>query len=177
MSYKAIDVANHLLNIFRDDEDGITNLKMNKLLYYAQGFSFQRLGRELFSEDIEAWGLGPVVPSVYHAFQEYGKSRIPIDDSCDLVELDINDCELLVDVLREYGIYTGGRLKDMTHKEGGPWKKNYIAKEHIVIPKTDIKSYFQNQEPQLEKFDILEHLDSPVVDLDNAKLNSKDWVW
>ena len=59
---KAIDIANYLLELFKFDEDGLTNLKLNKLLYYVQGCSYQRFNRPLFEDEIEAWNYGPVIP-------------------------------------------------------------------------------------------------------------------
>ncbi len=50
---KAIDIANIFLELFKFDEEGLTNLKLNKLLYYAQGCSYQRRNKPLFKDDIE----------------------------------------------------------------------------------------------------------------------------
>lgn len=58
------------------DDDFITNLKLNKLLYYAQGAYLARTGRPLFNEQIEAWAYGPVVPSIYRKYKVCGKNPI-----------------------------------------------------------------------------------------------------
>lgn len=50
----------------------VTNLKLQKLLYYAQGFHLAVYGEPLFEEEIQAWAHGPVIPSVYNRLKRYG---------------------------------------------------------------------------------------------------------
>ena len=67
---KAIDVAKFFIEIVANtpNEDAMTNLRLNKLLYFAQAGSISSLGYTLIEEDFEAWDLGPVVKSVYKTF-------------------------------------------------------------------------------------------------------------
>src|SRR5688572_18511108 len=76
----ALDVAKYLLSL-QDEEvgDSISNLKLQKLLYYAQGFHLAEHGRALFEERIEAWQHGPVIPTVYPEFKDYGRGGLPSD--------------------------------------------------------------------------------------------------
>ena len=75
---KAIDVANFFIDLYNSVPEGqVTNLSLNKLLYFAQGHSLAENGKPLFDEPIEAWQYGPVVPSVYHTFKKHRRSRIP----------------------------------------------------------------------------------------------------
>ena len=145
---KAIDIANYLLELFKFDEDGLTNLKLNKLLYYVQGCSYQRFNRPLFEDEIEAWNYGPVIPNVYKTFKPCGSNRIqPPGISVDLDDDEIN---LLLDVAREYGQYSGSGLVTMTHRNGSPWHQVYKDGErNTIIPKNLIKTYFQNNEKKL----------------------------
>lgn len=55
----------------------MTNLRLQKLLYFLQGFSFQRFDLPLFPDRLEAWTYGPYVDSVYGNFMGYGKGVIP----------------------------------------------------------------------------------------------------
>ena len=64
------DVAQYFLA--KADEDAgdlMSNLKLQKLVYYAQGFALVLLEKPLFPERIEAWIHGPVVP---HAISTAG---------------------------------------------------------------------------------------------------------
>ena len=71
MAYKALDIANKLLAKATDvcGGDLMSNMKLQKMLYYEQGYHLAAFGTPLFDEDIEAWMYGPVVPCVYEHFK------------------------------------------------------------------------------------------------------------
>ena len=69
-----IGLANEQAN--NEQGDMMTNLRLQKLLYFAQGWHLARYGKPLFDDDIEAWQYGPVVPSVYNAYKQYGRGGI-----------------------------------------------------------------------------------------------------
>ena len=85
MTYKALDIAKKLILKAQNDEpnggERLTNLKLQKLLYYQQGYHLAAFGTPLFSEDVEAWMYGPVVPTVYDVFSAYGSSALPVVES------------------------------------------------------------------------------------------------
>ncbi len=64
MAYKALDIANKLLSHAANSGEGelMSNMKLQKMLYYQQGFHIAYFNTPLFDEDIEAWMYGPVVP-------------------------------------------------------------------------------------------------------------------
>lgn len=116
------DVANYFLaKVNPEFGDLISNLKLQKLVYYAQGFSLAILGEPLFDEPIEAWEHGPVVPELYHAYKGYGAEPIPpvsfaiIDGVFDEEQLDV-----LEQVHAVYGQFSAWKLRNMTHEEK-PW--------------------------------------------------------
>lgn len=69
MSISAINVANAFIS-FTEPEKGdlISNLKVQKMLYYVQGYHLALYDDRFFNEEIMAWQYGPVVPDVYHYF-------------------------------------------------------------------------------------------------------------
>lgn len=123
--------------------DGMTNLRVNKLLYFAQGYSLAKYGKPLFNEQIEAWDHGPVVPSVYHAYKGFGKNVI--EDTSPQRELfsDENYNILLNIYSAARSISTKG-LVDYTHKKDAPWYDVYYTKNNKggIIPQEDIRRYF-----------------------------------
>lgn len=150
---KAMDVANFLLELFKFDEERLTNLKLNKLLYYAQGCSYQRYGKPIFSDEIEAWQYGPVIPDVYKKFQPCGKN--PIQDFDAVYDMTDDEKDLLIDVAREYGRFSGSGLVTMTHKKGTPWEITYKPQEkNIIIPKELIAKYFRGEESNLPTLNL-----------------------
>ena len=60
---KSIQVANAFILRHGSDID-ITNLVLNKLVYFAQVESLRETGKPLFEDKIEAWPYGPVERNV-----------------------------------------------------------------------------------------------------------------
>jgi uncharacterized phage-associated protein len=121
----AINVALFFLQLAdaEDEPEKLSHLRLQKLLYYAQGWSLALRDTVLFSDRIEAWAHGPVVPSVYPSFASYGNGVIPVEvfpfDSEE--ELEKDDRELIEAVWNAYKPYSALSLREMTHKEP-PWR-------------------------------------------------------
>ncbi|MDA8325367.1 MAG: DUF4065 domain-containing protein [Nitrospiraceae bacterium] len=75
-SIHALDVARYFLSKANEEGDLITNLKMQKLLYYAQAWHLVNFDEPLFIDHINAWNLGPVVADVYREFKKFGAGPI-----------------------------------------------------------------------------------------------------
>lgn len=146
---KAIDVANFFIDIANsnpENDDCITNLRVNKLLYFAQGYSLARRNKPLFDEDMQAWQYGPVVPDVYYAFRPCGRERISDvsgNYSSDIFSSD--ELELLIDIVREYGKYSTSALINFAHRKGTPWESVFDKTSNNIIPKDLLKEYFSKQ--------------------------------
>lgn len=142
--YTALDIAkwfinynDRLRNIDNEDTDNISNLKLQKLLYYAQGVYVALKGVPLFNDDIVAWTHGPVVESVYQEYKQYGSSGITekYDDVC----IDSETEKILIEVYNVFGQYSAWGLRNMTHEET-PWKE---TRKNGVIYIDKIKDYFK----------------------------------
>lgn len=127
MAYKALDIAKMLINKAASDDGGdlLTNLKLQKLLYYEQGFHLAYFGTQLFEENIEAWQYGPVVPDVYNYFKKYGKNVIEPEE-CGIQISDKEECALFDEVYSVYGKYSAFGLMNMTHSES-PWASTHVG--------------------------------------------------
>lgn len=145
---RAMDIASAYIKLANSLEyDSIDNLKLNKMLYFAQGHCLARLGRSLFDDDIEAWQHGPVVGEVYRAYKPCGSRPIEIAVSdFDQAKLSSEELELLADVYSRYGKFTGRALEAMTHEKGTPWSKCYLPGRNVVIELQDIKEYFSKED-------------------------------
>ena len=120
------DVADYLL--FKLDEeagDTISNLQLQKLIYYAQGFSLAINHEPLFDENLTAWQHGPVCIPLYNKYKEYGAGAIPVPDELDLDKFSKEDQELLDEVYDVYGQFSAWKLRNMTREEA-PWKETPI---------------------------------------------------
>lgn len=120
MPVPALDVARYLVE-HADAEDDLSNLKLQKLCHYAQGFALAVWGRELFDEPVERWQHGPVVSVVYHAYKHWDRARItePTDGE---PLADEQARELLDAVYKHYSQYSAWALRERTHREP-PWKE------------------------------------------------------
>ena len=153
----ALKTANFFIYLMPEDENELTNLKINKLLFYAQGHFLKHFSKPLFGDEIQVWQYGPVVLTVYHHFKGYGKNvlnSLPKDFS--LSDYSDDEKELLVDVAREYGQYTGEALKTKTHEESTPWSNVYDPNvRNITIGIDSIEEYFSLQpDIKLKDFNI-----------------------
>ena len=119
-----LDIARYF--IMRAYEDGIeaemTNMKVQKLLYYVQSLHLALYNELLFEEEIQAWRYGPVCPPAYKFYSDFEAKQLPIPRKESLLQLPSKTTELLEEIWRYFGGYHAYRLSDMTHGEF-PWKK------------------------------------------------------
>lgn len=151
----AIDVADFFIDLANHTVDEImTNLRVNKLLYYAQAYSLVRFGKPLFPDNIQAWKYGPVVPPIYQKFRVAGGSPIhEVSEDYSPDKFTRDEISLLLDVAREYGQYSSPKLIRLTHVPGGPWEQVYHHGERgTVIPTESIREYFSHN--PLPKFEL-----------------------
>lgn len=139
------DVAKYFLSkVDEEVGDGISNLKLQKLVYYAQGFHLAIHGDPLFSDRIEAWEHGPVVPELYHAYKAHGSGNIPPPGDFDPETLDPEVTRLLDDVYSVFGQYSAWKLRNMTHEEQ-PWKEAcQESTRGRVISHGALRAYFKD---------------------------------
>lgn len=133
---RAIDVASAFVSLL-GKEARPTNLKVNKLVYYAQVESLRRRGTTLFDDRIEAWQYGPVVPAVYRAFRDFGRAPItaaPVENP----NATTDEMAVIAYVSRTYGKMTPYDLVSMTHRDGGAWSRVYSPIHDNEITVADI---------------------------------------
>lgn len=139
--------ANYMVYIMGEAFDDLTNMKINKLLYFAQGHYLKKYGVPMFQDKIEAWDHGPVVPQVYSTYKSCGDKPIQGYDKAAVAGISPEAEEILYDVARTYGKYTASALRNMTHVVGSPWDQVYRGnRTHVEIPLPLIQNYFAEQE-------------------------------
>ncbi len=116
----AHDVAKYFVSLVDEEAgDSISNLKLQKLLYYAQGVHLVLHNEPLFPEPIEAWTHGPVVPHVYRQYKQHGGEPIPVE-KVDLEKYSGPVREILDEVNDVFAQFSALKLRAMTHNEA-PW--------------------------------------------------------
>jgi len=126
-------VANYFIDRSRKDHVALTNLSMQKLVYFAYGWIMGYTNERLFYDRIEAWRHGPVVPSLYHQLKQYGHNQI----SRKLVDYDYDKKEffswnirketalrkMMRKVWNRYKALPPQAMTALTHKPGTPWSE------------------------------------------------------
>ncbi|MDR1041261.1 MAG: DUF4065 domain-containing protein [Deltaproteobacteria bacterium] len=133
----AIAVANWFIGQNAEQPSGLTHLKLQKMLYLAQGWHLAYFDVPLFEDPIEAWKYGPVVRSVYFALRSRAKNEIisaPIEGyvfrggvdyeplgTPEMVFRDDSVREFMESVWDTYREKSAWQLVGMTHAKGSPW--------------------------------------------------------
>ena len=115
----ASKVARYILAEAHRHGIAITNLKLQKLLYYCQGWHLAFEGEVFFQDRIEAWIHGPVVPPVFREYKEHRWNPIP-PPQCAIDLLPSQTSDHIDQVMDAYGALTGPQLEALTHREA-PW--------------------------------------------------------
>ena len=142
---EALEVSKYFLSKTTNEDyengEGISNLKLQKLLYYSQKAYYSIYGEALFDDKIQAWTHGPVVYDVYHNFKKYGNKKIDIIEEKDFIEnkKEVDKNLLVLDFIWEkYGEYEAWALSNKTHEEKA-YKVHYFEGCNSDIPLEDLK--------------------------------------
>ena len=124
----ALSIAAYFVELAgENNENDLTNLKLQKLLYFAQCDHLKKHGEPLFSDTIEAWPYGPVVPAVYDAYKSCGAFPITVFDAPEDVgttEALENDTKTFVRTIWDrFGRFSASYLVSLTHQKNGPWDR------------------------------------------------------
>ncbi|WP_267523572.1 Panacea domain-containing protein [Campylobacter sp. MG1] len=133
----ALQYAKNVLNFCNYRGIYISNLQLQKILYFLQMQSYKDTNRSLFSDDFLAYPYGPIIYDVYIQYSIYGARNIfenfeSYDNSLSKKQ------ELLVYKCATMPSY---QLVNISHKSGGAWDKTYRNRNGIgsVIRKELIK--------------------------------------
>lgn len=150
--YDALTIAKWIINEIHPEP-----LKLQKLLYLAQGYSYAFYDRPLFKEDLEGWVHGPVVRNVYDMFKNYQYNSI--NTNFEVQELDDEAKDIINYVIKNFGKYDAKYLEKISHEQE-PW---ILSREGLdpdersdkTISKESIANYFINEvfQPEMEKWD------------------------
>ncbi|GEM_PF-451424 len=142
-------IAHNNAVIRYNSADDISNLKIQKLLYYAQGCALASLGKALFDDPLIAWKHGPVVESVYRKYQKYGRQGIQETPELPLLSPDIEI--LLINIYNAFGKYSAWELANLTHRED-PWRETPLNQPISLVL---IKNYFMAHYSDINRPSIL----------------------
>lgn len=148
---KVFDVCHYLVNRGISEQKPLTNISLQKILYFAQGFYLAETGgQRLFSDKIYAWEYGPVIKSVYHQYKRFGNNQITSAQTFPWRKSSLNTFQIsfLEDIWDSFKDYAPFALVEMTHKVNSPWYKivydqyNGDVPRDVEIPIDMMTEYF-----------------------------------
>lgn len=151
MSYPASLIAYAFVKKGIAEGKPVTQMKLQKMVYFAHGYHLAKYGVPLIEEGFEAWRFGPVVPSIYHTYKLYGSGEIRDADLIATAEFHENNLSSLSPTAWEAINYTWEATKDIsavrlstwTHKAGSPWAEAFKPNVNsIPISNQKIGEYF-----------------------------------
>lgn len=122
MSYNVLDISYFIINKHNElcKNRGITNLRLQKLLYFTQCNFIIEKNKPCFEEKIVAWPYGPVVVEAYDKFKIYGNLKITTNYDYEKIDIDDKDKEYIIDVIKNFKYMNDFELVDLTHNQS-PW--------------------------------------------------------
>ncbi len=125
----------------------ITNLQLQKILYIAHMlYAGRNDGRQLIEDEaFEAWGYGPVLPSVYRHVSAFGNRPIKnVFHRVPDIPADSEEHKLITDAVDRLGKMDPFRLVEITHEPGSAWHRNYFpGVMGVDIPQSDVVAEYQ----------------------------------
>lgn len=121
--HHARDVAAELIRLASSSEaaDHLTHLRLEKLLYYVQGWSLAFRDRPMFRGQIQAWQHGPVAVDAWHAFKAFNQRLILDSDVEEVGGLPLPDRMFIAAVWEAKKHLSASALWQQTHDEQ-PWR-------------------------------------------------------
>src|SRR5699024_5022766 len=144
--YRAMQIANYVVHLALEKGITVTNLHLQKILYYLQAESLFRTGKPLFEDSIGKWSLGPVVSNVYHEYKEYGSQ--PIRGIADEIVFDEETMDINF-VHFELNDISRGTRDNITHSAISLLQQNafdLVDKTHEHSPWSDFRDRIESGE-------------------------------
>ena len=146
LKYSADDIAGWFIDFNKryvetEEAELLSPMKLQKLLYYAQGALLAIDDIILFEDEIEVWEHGSVVPSVYHNYKKYGAGGIEKKEAATEAVFDEHTNAMLFGIYEKYGKYSAAQLRKMTHREP-PYIQACEDEKSKIISKESIQEYF-----------------------------------
>lgn len=142
--YDALKVAEYVIKYSTLKGTPVSNLRLQKVLYFIQAEFMVSTNNVCFNDKIEAWDLGPVVPTVYRKYKIFGASSIPVDNKDNENVIKNKDVKMINETIDNCNKYSTSTLVEITHNQD-PWIKargSYLSK--VISPKS-LYEYFKEE--------------------------------
>jgi uncharacterized phage-associated protein len=151
-------IANAVLDLADDRGFAITNMALNKLVYFAHGWYLALYDEPLTASPFEAWQFGPVHPTLYRQFKPNEERPIRgrafildvatggmIRAAYDLTARESGHLEQMAEF---YGAMSAAKLSAISHEPGAPWDRIWNgsgARPGMIISDSVTASYYKSK--------------------------------
>ena len=151
MAYSASAIAYAFVKKGIEEGNYVTQMKLQKLVYFAHGYHRARYAEPVMKEEFEAWKFGPVVQSIYQDYKLYGSEHI-IDtglitnqvEKLESIQLDTSATDAIEYTWQITKRLSASELSRWSHLDGSPWAQVYNERQNsIPIKNTSIEAYFK----------------------------------
>ena len=133
----ALELAKYIL---KESSKDLSNLELQKTLYFTELDYIKEFGKSLISNDFEAWQYGPVVRDVYCEYRNYGANSIDKPEKETLSkELTEKELKIINQSIEKCNKESYWNLVEKSHREGGAWEKSFKEDKKEIINKELIK--------------------------------------
>lgn len=139
--YDALDVAKYVIHYENSQGRSVSNLRLQKLLYFIQAQFLVTNHNPCFADKIMAWDFGPVVPPVYREYRVFGSNTIPNPPAQGTYGISAQDCMLINGILDKCSRYSTTELVSITHNQK-PWMDAYRKGYDNTISLRSIQTFF-----------------------------------
>lgn len=141
------NIANWFIRRARRDKGrSLTNMQLQKLVYFAHGWAMALHRHPLVRDPIQAWEFGPVIPPLYKSLAKWGPNPVtsPIEGTPE-EEIPPYQEEVLEQVYTAYAKYPASVLSSLTHAKGTPWERAFEpGSRGTIIDNNLIADYFSD---------------------------------
>lgn len=143
--YSASSVAQAFLDLANDEGKKLSNMQLQKLVFFAHGIHLAAENEPLIFDDVMAWNFGPVIPTLYQRLKKFGGN--PVTDTIGVstpVFADPEANEIVHLTWDTFKNYSGARLSEISHAKNSPWDIvfNQQGKKFDLIPDEIVKKYY-----------------------------------
>ena len=137
--FDAFEVADYIIERCNKKHKPISNLKLQKILYFVQAQFIVEYGTPCFDNVMQAWDHGTVVPNVYQKYRGYGNTNIPCYGS-KRFDFEQDEQQILDITIDRASEYAASQLVEIARSQS-PWMDAYKKANRMITPES-IRKFF-----------------------------------
>lgn len=145
MVYSSLSVANAFIELAKNEGKTVSNMQLQKLVFFAHGYVLAFLNKELTSDKAKAWTFGPVYPALYNSLRYYGANGTDqILYGIPSIDKKSDQFTIIKNVWEAYKHHTATQLSRISHNIGSSWYQTWETNNQKFeeIPNNIIREYY-----------------------------------